>query len=109
MPFFTPYLVVLLSLTLPAVAAAELSPQRSEEIAHIVQQDCGSCHGLTLKGGLGPSLDPQRLQQLPESFLTITIQHGRPGTPMPPWGPLFSAEEIQYIATQLRAGTWYVP
>ena len=23
-------------------------------LEHLVKQDCGSCHGLTLKGGLGP-------------------------------------------------------
>jgi cytochrome c55X len=105
--------LLLLLLALPATAAhaelAELSVERKQEIATIVQQDCGSCHGLTLKGGLGPSLDPQRLRQFPDNFLTLTIQHGRPGTPMPPWGPLFTTDEIRHIAEQLRAGTWYVP
>ena len=80
-----------------------------QEIAHIVQQDCGSCHGLTLKGGLGPNLDPIRLRQYPENYLEITILHGRPGTPMPPWSAILTTDEIHYIATQLRAGTWYVP
>ena len=86
-----------------------LDAARKQEIATIVQQDCGSCHGLTLKGGHGPNLNPERLQLFPDNFLKITIQHGRPGTPMPPWGPLMTTAEIDYIATQLRAGTWYVP
>lgn len=73
----------------------------------MVKQDCGSCHGLTLKGGLGPSLDPARLNLYPEDFLEITISHGRPGTPMPPWAPILTGNEIHYIATQLLKGTWY--
>ena len=90
-------------------AAAPLSDTRKAEIGHIVQQDCGSCHGLTLKGGLGPSLDPARLKQYSSGFLETTILHGRPGTPMPPWGALLTTDEIHYIATQLRSGVWYVP
>ncbi|HAF55336.1 MAG TPA: cytochrome C55X NirC, partial [Thauera sp.] len=35
---------------------AQPDPQRARELIHIVRQDCGSCHGLTLKGGLGPAL-----------------------------------------------------
>ncbi|QLQ17680.1 MAG: hypothetical protein HZT43_01545 [Exiguobacterium profundum] len=33
-------------------AAAEIGPGRAGELAHMVTQDCGSCHGLTLKGAL---------------------------------------------------------
>ncbi|MBT5744764.1 MAG: cytochrome c [Gammaproteobacteria bacterium] len=106
---FRSILTTLLLLPLYALAAEPLSEQRKEEIGQIVQQDCGSCHGLTLKGGLGPNLDPARLAQYPDGFLKVTILHGRPGTPMPPWGPLFSGDEIHYIATQLRSGAWYVP
>ena len=44
-------------------AAAEGKPvapeaERARELIHIVRQDCGSCHGLTLAGGLGPALTP---------------------------------------------------
>lgn len=102
---------LLLSLLLlpNTMAAAPLSDERQQEIAHLVQQDCGSCHGLTLKGGLGPDLNPERLKLFPDHFLSTTILHGRPGTPMPPWGALLNEQEIDYIATQLRAGVWYVP
>ncbi len=103
--------LLLLSLLQPSVMAdpsmENLSSERKGEIDHMVKQDCGSCHGLTLKGGLGPSLDPRRLNLYPEGFLEITITHGRPGTPMPPWAPILNSDEIHYIATQLLAGTWY--
>jgi len=102
---------LLLFLLLSATAAsASTTPtaERKNEIGHLVQQDCGSCHGLTLKGGLGPSLEPERLRQYPQDYLEMTILHGRPGTPMPPWSAILTAEEINYIATQLLKGTWYV-
>ncbi len=111
--FMSPLIRWLLFITLlpPAYSssAAPLSTERKAEIGHIVQQDCGSCHGLTLKGGLGPSLDPQRLNLYPPGFLQTTILHGRPGTPMPPWSAILSPSDIEYIASQLRSGIWYVP
>ena len=36
--------------------------QDTEALKRLVHQDCGSCHGLTLKGGLGPDLRPQNLE-----------------------------------------------
>ncbi len=103
----------LLFCSLPAIAGetsnGKLSDERKQEIAVLVQQDCGSCHGLTLKGGLGPNLNPERLQQFPRGFLETTILHGRPGTPMPPWSAILTPDEINFIATQLRTGIWYVP
>ncbi|MDX2370482.1 MAG: hypothetical protein QNK36_19105, partial [Colwellia sp.] len=33
-----------------------LSNPRKAQLTHMVKQDCGSCHGMTLKGGLGPAL-----------------------------------------------------
>jgi protein NirF len=32
------------------IAAAEPSPARQQELIHLVRQDCGSCHGMTLRG-----------------------------------------------------------
>ena len=51
-------------------AAAEGEPvapeaERARELIHIVRQDCGSCHGLTLAGGLGPALTPEVLADRP--------------------------------------------
>ena len=41
-----------------------LSNTRQAELSHMVKQDCGSCHGMTLKGGLGPALLEENLQNL---------------------------------------------
>ncbi len=83
---------------------ADVSSQRGEEIAYIVKQDCGSCHGLTLAGGLGPDLKAQRLQSLPDEYLISVIKNGIPDTPMPPWQTFFNDEEIAWIVTQLKEG-----
>ena len=81
-----------------------LSTERQQELIYIVQQDCGSCHGMTLKGGLGPSLLPERISILPKHYLIDVITHGRPGTPMPPWSNIFNTDEIQWLAEQLLLG-----
>ena len=38
-----------------AGSATAPSPERQAELIYRVEQDCGSCHGLTMKGGLGPA------------------------------------------------------
>lgn len=78
--------------------------ERQKELTYLVQQDCGSCHGMTLKGGLGPSLLPNRISVLPKQYLMDAVTHGRPNTPMPPWGPLLTQGEIQWIVEQLQLG-----
>lgn len=76
-------------------------PARRAELVHIVRQDCGSCHGLTLKGGLGPALTPATLAGKPLSSLAATIVHGRPGTPMPPFKGIIDDAEAAWIAERL--------
>jgi cytochrome c55X len=80
------------------------SPERQRELVHLVRQDCGSCHGMTLQGGLGPSLKPEALQEKPVDALVATIYGGRPGTPMPPWHRFLSESEARWIVEQLLAG-----
>ncbi len=91
-------------LCLTSAAVAEVQPERQAELAYLLSQDCGSCHGLTLKGGLGPALTPQALKGKPVEFLELTILHGRPGTAMPPWQGILTAEESRWLAQRLLAG-----
>ncbi len=79
-------------------------PERARELVHIVRQDCGSCHGLTLKGGLGPALTAEALAEKPAEGLVATIIGGRPGTPMPPFATIVSEAEAQWIVDQLMRG-----
>ena len=87
-----------------AMAGESISDKRASELRHLVKQDCGSCHGLTLKGGLGPALTPQALGDKPKDAMLATLLHGRPGTPMPPWSNLLSREEAQWIIDLLYRG-----
>ncbi|MDI3489459.1 MAG: cytochrome c55X [Thauera sp.] len=84
-----------------AVAPEE---QRARELIHIVRQDCGSCHGLTLAGGLGPALTPDALADKPFEGLVATVVSGRPGTPMPPFRGIVSEPEAEWIVDQLMRG-----
>lgn len=83
---------------------APLSDTRKNELTHIVKQDCGSCHGMTLKGGLGPALLIENLQEKPILFIQNTILYGRAGTAMPPWKTLLTEQEALWIAEQLKQG-----
>lgn len=93
------------SILLSASAAAEApGDARQQELRHLIRHDCGSCHGLTRKGGLGPDLLPERLQKSDPDSLFATIKFGRPGTPMPPWQKFFTDDEIHWIVEQLQEG-----
>lgn len=87
-----------------AAAADDPAPARRAELLHLVRQDCGSCHGLTLKGGLGPSLEPAALAGKDAEQMSFVILHGRRGTPMPPWSAHLSEPEARWIVDQLRKG-----
>ena len=70
----------------PAITNAEtLSSQRKAELTNLVRHDCGSCHGMTLKGGLGTPLLPEIMATYDADVLAEIILDGVPGTPMPPW------------------------
>ena len=96
----------LLYLALCAMAATAdaeaLTAQRQSQLRELVHQDCGSCHGMRLTGGLGPALTPEALTGKNHEFLFITISEGRPGTPMPPWKTLLSKAEINWIVDYLK-------
>ncbi len=83
---------------------AEIDTARQNELIYLLKQDCGSCHGMTLKGGLGPALLPQSLQDKPDALLVDTVLLGRAGTAMPPWSNQLTREDVEWLIEQLRAG-----
>ena len=68
----------------------------------MLKHDCGSCHGLPPKGGLGPSLMPDALADKNDAVLIDAIQNGRAGTAMPPWKQFLSIDESRWLIEQLR-------
>jgi cytochrome c55X len=83
------------------IAGDEMDTAR---LTNLVRQDCGSCHGLTLQGGLGRPLTPDRLAQWDAEQLAQIILDGIPGTPMPPWRPLLTQADARWIAEALKSG-----
>ncbi len=81
-----------------------LNQQRKNQLIHMVKQDCGSCHGMTLKGGLGPALLPENIKDKPLLLLQNTILYGRAGTAMPPWKNILTEQESLWISQQLQQG-----
>lgn len=105
MPKAMPVFLVLgplLVMALAPLAFAEVTSPRAEALQHMVTQDCGSCHGLTLRGGLGRPLTARALADAPVEGLALIILDGVPGTAMPPWRPLLTEEEALWIASFLK-------
>jgi cytochrome c55X len=86
---------------LPAPDAVAQDAKRLEQI---VAQDCGSCHGLTRKGGLGRPITPQALADANSETIAGIILDGVPGTAMPPWRPLITEDEALWMADYLKNG-----
>ncbi len=98
-------LSVQLLLTATASALSHGQTERSpDELMHLLKQDCGSCHGMRMKGGLGPELTKDKMEQLGVGGIYAVVKYGRPGTAMPPWSAILSDNEIEYIAKQLVKG-----
>ncbi len=86
-----------------SVSAAP-SKARQDELIYRLRQDCGSCHGMTLKGGLGPPLVPAAVAGKPDEALVEVILNGLPGTPMPPWNIEISREEAAWLVRRMKEG-----
>lgn len=89
--FFEVIMMSLLPLSFSV--AAPLSTERQATLEHLLIQDCGSCHGLRMTGGLGPALTPQLLTDKSRESLIATVMFGRPGTAIPIWGALLDQQE----------------
>lgn len=95
-------LALLVAFAAPSQAADDPAPPRQRELRHLLDHDCGSCHGLTRRGGLGPALSATALADRDDDFLIDTILFGRRGTPMPPWASELSRTDAQWLVNHLR-------
>ena len=93
---------LLLTCVMAAPAFADTpSGVRQTELRDLLHQDCGSCHGMRLTGGLGPALTAQALAGKPRELLFATISEGRADTPMPPWKALLNEDDIAWLVDYL--------
>ena len=98
------FIASFLLITASQLAVADISATRQTELLYLLKQDCGSCHGMTLKGGLGPALLPETLNGKPRELLVTAILEGRHGTAMPPWKAMLTPDEAEWLAVQLQTG-----
>ena len=96
--------LLLFSVAFAAHAGEPISVVRQAELHELLIEDCGSCHGSRLLGGLGPALTKDRVSKLPRKLLIDTVFYGRSGTAMPPWNSMLSYEEVSWIVDQLLKG-----
>ncbi|WP_310385321.1 cytochrome c [Roseateles sp.] len=101
--FAAPSFAAVLGLALGQFAQAEPDAPRQQQLLHMLKQDCGSCHGLRMTGGLGPALTREAMQRLPLASVSAAIYHGRPGTAMPPWKTMLKADEAEWLAAWLQS------
>jgi cytochrome c55X len=103
--------IVALLLVLPIGGAmgSEVSIDRTSELEHLLRHDCGSCHGMRLTGGLGPALTGAAMAEKSPASLRLAILAGRPGTAMPPWRGILTADEVNWLVEALRAGSFDEP
>ncbi|MCQ4260827.1 c-type cytochrome [Stutzerimonas stutzeri] len=91
-------------LPLSAAQAQAPSAERQAQLEHLLVQDCGSCHGLRMTGGLGPALTLDAIAGKPRDSLIATVTHGRPGTAMPGWNALLDEHDIAWLVDLLLEG-----
>lgn len=98
-------LLCLLGVAVPVMVQAEsLSVERKASLDYLLHQDCGSCHGMTLQGGLGPPLLAERFTDWDIDSLVTMIRVGNPARAMPPWGDLLSDADARYLAERIKNG-----
>jgi cytochrome c55X len=88
----------------PATQITDPDGQRQQQLMYLLAQDCGSCHGMSLQGGLGPALTPESLAGKPPVMLRDVILYGRPGTPMPPWKTFLTERDAEWLVQVLVNG-----
>lgn len=76
----------------------------ADYLTNLVKHDCGSCHGIDMKGGLGRPLTVEALEGVEMETLMEIILHGIPETAMPGWHGLISESDAAWIAAGLKEG-----
>jgi mono/diheme cytochrome c family protein len=102
----------------PSPAASTALPGDPNNGQQVYTQNCTTCHGTALEGGIGAVLNP--IAKLPgvsnpldPNYLITTITNGISGTAMPAWGGKLSDQQIKDVASfiiqQNNLGSQNVP
>lgn len=92
------------TLAVAPALAADIDPDRREDLMEIVDNTCVTCHGVHLVGGVGPALTPDALAGRDTGELADTIVNGSPGTPMPAFTGMIDGREARWLVERLKEG-----
>jgi len=81
---------------------AEVTNERQSELLNFVEQNCPACHGIRMRGSIGPPLSEASLQHLSVNEVTLTILYGFPEKGMPAWETQLSEKDAYWIAEFLK-------
>ncbi|HEY3487714.1 MAG TPA: cytochrome c [Gammaproteobacteria bacterium] len=107
MKMLRPTLLMIL-LAQPGFSVAEAPEQQPEserqtQLRQLLAQDCSVCHGLLLKGDLGPPLTAKSLAGKSEHALVQIIIEGHEETAMPPWWWMLEEYEARWLVKFIRS------
>lgn len=83
---------------------AEVTNERRSELLYFVEQNCPACHGIRMRGSIGPALSKANLQHLSVNAVTLTILYGLTDKGMPAWEAQLSERDAYWIAELLKRG-----
>jgi mono/diheme cytochrome c family protein len=91
----------------PDPAQRPVPPDKVLDFAVLYEENCSGCHGADGTLGPAPPLnDALFLAIVPDAELLRVIQHGRRGTPMPPFakeqGGALTAEQVKVLAQGIK-------
>lgn len=97
-------LAIILLVASSSCLAAEPSADKQTEIRTMLKNMCSACHGVDLKGAMGPALKPETLANKADDMLIDTIYNGRKGTMMSSWKASMNKDEIAWLVGVLKSG-----
>ena len=90
-------------LSLPGLADEHPDARRQAQLRHLLLQDCGSCHGLRLTGGLGPALTPRPCAASRANRWSPPCSWAV-RKPRCPWAGLLSEDDAGWLVDRLIEG-----
>lgn len=85
-----------------ALYALSRDPVAGKNGGDLYRSQCVACHGAEAQGGIGPNLvDAYWIHGGKVTEVRDTVEAGVPAKGMPPWGGIFSAEEVDSVAAYL--------
>ena len=82
----------------------EVTNERQSELLDFVEQNCPACHGIRMRGSIGPALSKANLQHLSVNAVTLTILYGLTDKGMPAWEAQLTEGDAYWIAEFLKRG-----